>query len=124
MAESNKILIVMTSGPETPRRCATPFFLAAVGVAMEYEVEMICTIDGILLLKKGVAENLKAAEDGKPILQFIRDAVEAGVKIYGCTPALELHGLTQDDLIPECAGLVGGAHLIGEGVKADLVLNF
>src|SRR5450756_383227 len=105
----------MTSGPETPRRCATPFFLASVGVAMEYEVEMICTIDGILLLKKGVAENLVATENGKPILQFIRDAVEAGVKIYGCTPALELHGLTQDDPVSECAGLVGGAYLIGEG---------
>jgi predicted peroxiredoxin len=124
MDASNKILIVMTSGPETPRRCGTPFFLAAVAAAMEYEVEMICTIDGILLLKKGVADNLQAVEGGKPILQFIRDAVEAGAQIYGCTPALELHGLTRGDLIPECAGLVGGAHLISEGVKADLVLNF
>lgn len=123
MADSNKILIVMTSGPETPRRCGTPFFLAAVAAAMEYEVEMICTIDGILLLKKGVAENLRVIEGGKPILAFMRDAIEAGVKIYACTSPMELHSMTKDDLIPECAGLVGGAYLISEGVKADLVLT-
>ena len=124
MADSNKILIVMTSGPETPRRCGTPFFLATVAAAMEYEVEMICTIDGILLLKKGVAENLRVIEGGKPVIAFMRDAIEAGVKVFACTPPLELHNMTKDDLIPECAGLVGGAYLISEGVKADLVLNF
>jgi len=119
-----KVLIIMTSGPETPRRCATPFFLASVSAALEYDVEMICTIDGALLLKKGVAESLTAIEGGKPIINFIRDAVSAGVKIFVCTPALELHQISPDDLIPECAGIVGGAHLIEEGMKSQLVLTF
>ncbi len=26
--DEDKVLIVMTSGPDTPRRCATPFFMA------------------------------------------------------------------------------------------------
>jgi len=56
----DKILIIMTSGPDTPRRCATPFFFASLGAAMDYEVSMFFTIDGTLLLKKGVAENVYA----------------------------------------------------------------
>ena len=27
----DKVLIIMTSGPDTPRRCATPFFFASPG---------------------------------------------------------------------------------------------
>ncbi len=30
----DKVLIVMTSGPETPRRCATPFFFASLAAAI------------------------------------------------------------------------------------------
>ena len=53
----DKILIIMTSGPDTPRRCATPFFFATLAAVMDYEVTMFFTIDGTLLLKKGLAEN-------------------------------------------------------------------
>ena len=43
--DAEKLLIIMTSGPETPRRCATPFFLAQIAAAMEYEVTMLFTSD-------------------------------------------------------------------------------
>jgi len=36
----DKVMIIMTSGPDTPRRCATPFFFASLAVAMENEVTM------------------------------------------------------------------------------------
>ena len=49
----DKVMIIMTSGPDTPRRCATPFFFATLGAAMDYDVTMFFTIDGTLLLKKG-----------------------------------------------------------------------
>ena len=55
--EADKILIVMTSGPDTPRRCATPFFMATLAAAMEYDVTMFFTIDGTLLLKKGAGRD-------------------------------------------------------------------
>ena len=48
----DKVMIIMTSGPDTPRRCATPFFFASLAVAMENEVTMFFTIDGTLLLKE------------------------------------------------------------------------
>ncbi len=33
--DDDKVLIVMTSGPDTPRRCATPFFFAHLAAVME-----------------------------------------------------------------------------------------
>jgi uncharacterized protein len=71
------------------------------------------------LMKKGVAEKL-TVKPGSPksVYDFIKDAHEAGVKFYCCSPNLDLFDMTHADLIPECAGIVGGAHLI-EAVMDD-----
>ncbi|MDI6849694.1 MAG: DsrE family protein [Candidatus Saccharicenans sp.] len=119
----DKILIIMTSGPDTPRRCATPFFFATLATAMDYEVTMFFTIDGTLLLKKGLAETVFPREGGKSVREFLRDAIESGVKMTACTASLELHGLTPDDLIPE-ARLVGGASMWQMAEESKTVLTF
>lgn len=121
--DEDAVLIVMTSGPETPHRCATPFFLATLAAVMEQEVRMIFTIDGILLLKKGVAEELFAREGGKYISEFRQEALDAGVQMYGCTPALELHGMTTDDLV-EGVEMAGGAALLQWAAESTTVLTF
>jgi len=106
----DKILIVMTSGPDTPRRCATPFFFATLAVAMDYDVTMFFTIDGTLLLKKGVAETIYPKAGGKPVSDFLKEAMEAGVKFTACTASTELHDLKPEDLI-DGVQMVGGASM-------------
>jgi predicted peroxiredoxin len=92
--DDDKVLIIMTSGPDTPRRCATPFFMAHLAAVMESDVTMFFTIDGIKLLEKGVAEEIYPKAGGKPVSDFRNDAQEAGVKFVACTAATELHDLT------------------------------
>ncbi len=104
----DKVLIIMTSGPDTPRRCATPFFFATLAAAMDYEVTMFFTIDGTLLLKKGMAETIYPKAGGKPVGDFLKDAMEAGVEFTACTASMELHDLTAEDLIDDVK-MVGGA---------------
>jgi predicted peroxiredoxin len=122
--EDAKILIVMTSGPQTPERCAAPFFFAQAAAAMEAEVSMLFTMQGTLLLKPGVAENLYAKEGGRSIGQFIQDTLKAGVTFYVCAASLELNDLSPDDLIQEVENLVGSTFLVTKGLESDLVLNF
>ena len=117
-----KILIVMTSGPDTPRRCATPFFFATLAAAMDYEVTMFFTIDGTLLLKKGMAETVYPKEGGKPVSGFIQDAIDAGVEFLACTASTELHDMTPEDLI-EGVKMVGGAYMWQEAEDSK-VLTF
>ena len=71
-------------------------------------------------MKKGVAEKL-VVKPGSPktVYDFIKDAHEAGVKFYCCSPNLDLFDMTEADLIPECAGIVGGAKLIEEVMEDD-----
>jgi predicted peroxiredoxin len=118
-----KILIVMTSGPETPRRCATPFFMASLAAAMEYEVTMFFTIDGILLLKEGVAEGIVPKEGGRAVAGFLEDARDAGVELLACTAATELHDIDESELI-DGVRMVGGATMWQVAEEASTVLTF
>ena len=87
---------------------------------MEYEVEVVCTATAGQLMKKGVAEKLFVKEGSdKSVYDFIKDAHEAGVKFVCCSPNLDLFDMTEDDLIPECSGIVGGAHVIEEVMEGD-----
>ena len=108
-AMARKLIIVMANtDPRNGEELGAPIFQATAAAAMEYEVDVICTATSGRLMKKGVAEKL-----------FIKDAHEAGVKFYCCSPNLDLFDMTVEDLIPECEGIIGGAHLIEEVMEGD-----
>ncbi len=117
---ASKLIIVMANtDPRNGAELGAPIFQATVAAAMEYEVEVVCTATAGRLMKKGVAETL-FVKPGSPksVLDFIRDAHEAGVKFWCCSPNLDLFAMTEEDLIPECSGVIGGAYLI-ERVMQD-----
>lgn len=121
--DDDKVMIIMTSGPETPRRCATPFFFATLARAMDYDVTMFFTIDGILLLKKGVADDVYPKAGGKAAIDFIHEAMEAGVQFTACTAATELHDINVDELI-DGVKMVGGAAMWQMAEECKTVLTF
>jgi predicted peroxiredoxin len=121
--DEDKILIMMTSGPDTPRRCATPFFMATLAAAMDYDVTMFFTIDGTLLLKKGIAATIFPKAGGKSVESYLNEALETGVKMTACSASTELHGLTPEDLIPEVK-MVGGASFWQMSDGAKTVVSF
>ncbi len=119
MAEKLVIMMVNTD-PANGEEMGAPIFQASVAAAMEYEVEVICTATSGKLLKKGVAENLYVKPgSGKSVYDFIKDAHEAGVKFFCCSPNLDLFDMTEEDLIPECEGIVGGAYVIERLMEDD-----
>jgi predicted peroxiredoxin len=124
MDDEGKVTVFVTTGPETEQRCATPFYMANMAAIMDNEAEMIFQIDGVLLMKKGVAEGLTAKEGGKKIIDFVRDAKEAGVEMKVCSAALQLHDMTEEDLIEECDGVVGAAYMVDRGLESQLVLCY
>lgn len=115
--EAKSVVIVMTSGPSTPARCATPFYIGAILAAMDAEVRIFFTMEGVKLCEKGVAENLTAMEGGKKIIEFMRDAKAAGVKFHLCRPALPGYDVEVNDVIDEVDELSSG------GALADLILS-
>ena len=107
----------MTSGPSAPHRCATPFYLGSLLASMDADVKIFFTMEGVMLTKKGVAENLSAMKGGKTIIEFIRDAKMAGVKLHLCKPAMPGYEMEIDDVIDEID------EISSAGALADLILS-
>ena len=111
---AKKLVIVMANtDPRHGEELGAPIFQASVAAAMDYEVEVICTASAGRLMKKGVAEKLYVKEGSpKSVYDFIKDAHGAGVKFFCCSSNLDLFDMTRSDLIPECTGVIGMAHII------------
>lgn len=122
--DEQKVVIVMTSGPTTAHRCATPFYLGALLAAMDADVTIFFTMEGVRLVKRGVPEQLVAMTGGKPIIDFIREAKQAGVKLAACHPALPGYDMDVDNLIPEIDEISSGGALADMILTADKVLFF
>ena len=58
MAE--KLFFMVTHGPEDPERATIPFVMATAAQASDVEVVMGFQVEGVLLVKKGVAEGIAA----------------------------------------------------------------
>lgn len=119
-----QILIVASTGVESPEQCTAPFFFAQTAARKGAQVSLCFILQGAELLKLGVAEKLYAKENGRPLSDFIRLALKAGVGLYVCDAALDACNMTPDDVIDEVENLVGPSFLITKGLEADLVLNF
>ena len=117
-----KLGIFMLVGPENPRRCVTPFLVAMAALASEWDVSMYFACDGVLLLKRGAADDIVAMEGGRPLSGFMQDTIEMGAKLYACTPAVQLHHLTMADLIADVEAS-GATSLLEESRYADTVLT-
>lgn len=111
---SKRLLIVlMNTDPRNAEELGAPFYHAAVAAAMDYEVDVVCTATAGKLMMKGVAEALriKAGSD-KTVYDWIREAHDQGARFWACPANLELFDMDEDDLIPECKGMMGAAAMI------------
>jgi predicted peroxiredoxin len=123
--EEQTVVIVMTSGPSEPHRCATPFYLGAVMASMDIDVHIFFTMEGVRLMQTGVADDMVAMAGGKPIIDFIRDAKRAGVRLHVCHPALPGYKIEPStDLIPEVDEVNRASELADLVLRSDKTLTF
>jgi predicted peroxiredoxin len=70
-----------------------------------------------------VAEKVYPKPGGKPVSDFLKEALDAGVKLTVCTASMELHDLEPSDLI-EGVTLAGGASMWEAAEAAKTTLSF
>jgi predicted peroxiredoxin len=107
------VVMLLTIDPAVPHLCGTPFFQAAAAAAMDVEVEIYFASRSTRLLRKGVAAAIYPSDNqAKSVYGFMQDAAELGVKFFACGGALAPNGIGEEDLVPECSGIAGGAAYI------------
>jgi uncharacterized protein len=101
MKRTGVAILLWAADPDDPVRLATPFAHAAAAAALEMQVEVYFSARAVLLLKPGVAAQLRAADRfDKTIAEWMREALDHGARFFACTDALAAQGLTHEDLIP------------------------
>lgn len=118
---SREILILVTSGPSTPARCAAPFHIATLLACMDAQVTLFLTGEATQLALRGIAKTLQPVSEGESVLHFIRQAKLAGARLLMCRQP----GIAVDEgaLIEELDELSSGGELARLILEAEQVLS-
>jgi predicted peroxiredoxin len=123
MAENEKLVIMVTHGPEDPERATIPFVMACAALASDVAVVMGFQADGVVLVQRGEAEKVLAPEF-PPLAKLMADFTELGGTLLVCSPCLKSRQLVApDDLVPG-AEVVAAARFIAEVTSATNTLVY
>jgi predicted peroxiredoxin len=115
--------MVVFCGSDEPQKAFPPFMLSAGAIAMDMEVMMFFTMNGLNIVKKGGAEKIKLEGAPKTLPEFIDFVREAKAEMVACSAAFPIVDCTEEDLIEgvECGGV---ARFVDEAKNAEIVLTF
>ena len=137
MPEKKKFAIIVHSGTIDKLLCA--FTLGSTAASMDIETHLYFTFWGLNMLKKGAMEKaglpatykhheemlktkLKEMNYPTPYEMLKRMKATGNVKIYACSPTMEMFGVTKDTLIPEVDKIAGAAAFLDIAADADISL--
>jgi len=138
MAEKKKKLaIIVHSGTLDRIYCA--FILGSTATAMDMEAHLYFTFWGLNMLVKGGLEKAglpatykhmeeqlkkKLGEMKYPTPYDLLKRMKASglLKIYACSPTMEMFGVKREDLIPEVDEIAGAAAFLDLASDADITI--
>ena len=89
---------------------------------MDTEVEIYFTSCSVRLLARGVAERLYPGPTRRQsVYAFMQEAARHGAKFFACPQAMEEHGVSENQFIPEVTGTAGAASYMGRCLEAGWV---
>lgn len=124
MATQRIVIVLWLAGPERPVQAAAPFVYALAARALDLEVEMHFTSTAVRWLFAEVADTaFTDAARTRTVGAYLREAHEAGVKLYACGMALAEHR-ADEPLRPECSGVAGAATVMAACADGAQTLVF
>ena len=115
MADQEKLVIMVTHGPDDPELATIPFVMAGAAVASDVDVVMGFQGDGCRLVQKGVAETVSAPEFA-PLAGLLDSIRELGGQFLVCSPCVKSRGI-EDELI-DGAEVCAAARFVAEITSA------
>ena len=121
MAETEKLIILATHGPDNPELATIPFVMACAALASDVRVVLGFQGDGVLLAHLGEAETV-AAPGFPPLVKLVADFRELGGVSLVCGPCAKSRGI-ENELI-EGAEIVAAARFVAEVTSAKSCLTY
>lgn len=107
---SGKFVISLTHGKNDTDKATVAFVVANAAVASDKDTLVFLSIEAVRLAQPGFADDIH--EEGFAALKdLMTNFVNAGGKIFVCSPCFKKRKLDENALIPGAA-IVGGAKLV------------
>ncbi|MCA8960178.1 MAG: DsrE family protein [Planctomycetes bacterium] len=107
---ARKFCVSLTCSKNDCDKATVAFVVANAAVASDLDTLVFLSIEGVRLAEKGYADDIH--EEGfAPLADLMAGFVEAGGKIWVCSPCFKKRGLDEAALISG-ATVVGGAKLV------------
>jgi peroxiredoxin family protein len=137
MSEKKKLAMIIHSGTLDKLYCA--FILGSTATTMGWEAHLYFTFWGLNALVKGAMEKAGLPSDYKNMEKQMREKLKqmkyptpyellkrmksSGLlKIYACTPSMEMFGVKREELIPEVDEMAGATTFLNVAQDADVTL--
>lgn len=107
---AGKFCVSLTCAKDNADKATVAFVIANAAVASEKETMIFLSTEGVRLSQKGYADDVH--EEGfAPLKELMQNFVNAGGKVYVCSPCFKKRKLEEGKLIAG-ATIVGGAKLV------------
>jgi len=115
--------MVVFCGSDEPQKAFPPFMLGSGALALDMELVLFFTMDGLNIVRKGGAAVIKLDGAAMTLPQFIDTVKQGGARLIACSAAFPIVECQEEDLIDgvECSGV---ATFVAEAEEADVVLTF
>ncbi|MEO8273117.1 MAG: DsrE family protein [Chloroflexota bacterium] len=121
MADTERLVIMATHGPNDPEMATIPFVMAVAALASDVGVVMGFQGEGVRLVHAGEADTVQAPEF-PPLAKLLDDFRELGGTLLVCSPCAKSRGIT-DALVPG-AEIVAAARFVAEVTSATNCLVY
>jgi len=135
--KKKKLAIIVHSGTLDKLYCA--FILGSTATSMDIETHLYFTFWGLNALVKGRLEKaglpatykdmeeplkkkLKEMNYPTPYDMLKRMKASGLLRVYACSPTMEMFGVKREDLIPEIDSIAGAATFLEVASEADITL--
>jgi len=122
MSETEKIVIISTTGPEYQEKATLPFVVATAAQTVDAKAVIILQASAVLLAKKGVAENVNAP-GLLPLKQLMDTFIELGGELLICSPCIKERHIEENELVTGAQPVAAGT-VVTEVLSAKAVLTY
>ena len=123
MAETEKLVILATHGPEDPERATIPFVMGNAALASDVSVVIGLQGNGVWLGRKLEAEHVFAA-GFPPLAKLMTDFMQLGGKLLICNPCIQSRQLSGENDLVEGAEIVAAGRFVAEVTSATSSLTY
>lgn len=108
--QPTEYMFTLTSFWQDPDRVALPLVLGNSALALDHDVVIWLTLEGVNLAKSGFADTI-IPKGFPPVKELLAAYIESGGRIGVCPPCGKVHGVT-DDIMIDQAEWMGAAAMV------------